>query len=151
ETMTDIAKATIAVRVAKEVSPELPVIATMTFDATPKGFFTIMGVTIERAAEELAAAGADVIGSNCGNGSDNMVKIAAEFKKHTKLPLIIQSNAGLPVLEAGEVVYPETPEYMAERARKLIDIGVSIIGGCCGTTPDHIRAIREAVNQAGRV
>jgi 5-methyltetrahydrofolate--homocysteine methyltransferase len=147
ETMTDIHEAVIAVTAAKEVAPDLPVMATMTFDATPRGFFTVMGVTVERAAEELAAAGADVIGSNCGNGSDNMVKIAQEFRKHTKLPILIQSNAGLPVIENGEVVYLETPEYMAERARQMIELGVSIIGGCCGTTPEHIRAVRNEVDR----
>ncbi len=141
ETMTDIHEAVIAITAAKEVAPEMPVVATMTFDTTPKGFFTMMGVTVERAAEELAAAGADILGSNCGNGSDNMVKIAREFRKHTKLPILIQSNAGLPVLKDGDVVYLETPEYMAERARQMIDLGVSIIGGCCGTTPEHVKAI----------
>jgi 5-methyltetrahydrofolate--homocysteine methyltransferase len=146
ETMTDLAEATLAVKAAREVAPSLPICATMTFDVTPGGFFTIMGVTVEQAAKGLAEAGADVVGSNCGNGIDNMVKIAEEFKKHTSLPVIIQSNAGLPEIKGDKIVYAETPEYMAEACKELLTLGVSIIGGCCGTTPEHIAAIRKVVD-----
>jgi 5-methyltetrahydrofolate--homocysteine methyltransferase len=147
ETMTDIEEAKIAVKAAKALSPTTPVMATMTYDLTPRGFFTMMGVTIERAAKELEAAGADIIGSNCGNGIENMIKIAIEYKKHTKLPVIIQSNAGLPEMRDEGVVYPETPEFMAEKSKELMAAGVSIVGGCCGTTPDHIRMIADAVRR----
>ena len=146
ETMTDIAEATLAVRAAREISSSIPIMATMTFDATPRGFFTIMGTDIKKAAAELEKAGANIIGSNCGNGIENMVGIAREFKKHTILPLIIQSNAGLPVLKEGKLFYPETPEFMAEKAMELISLGISIIGGCCGTTPAHIAAIRKLID-----
>jgi len=146
ETMTDLTEAMLAVQAFKEVAPRLPVMATMTFDPTPRGFFTIMGVDVPTAAAGLREAGANVIGSNCGNGIDTMVQVAAAFRKCTDLPLIIQSNAGLPRTEAGKLIYDETPAFMAERVAKLLEIGVSIIGGCCGTTPDHIRAIREAVD-----
>ncbi|MCK4856915.1 MAG: homocysteine S-methyltransferase family protein [candidate division Zixibacteria bacterium] len=145
ETMTDLTEASLAIEATRAVSATIPVMATMTFDATPKGFFTVMGVDIETAAARLATIGADIIGSNCGNGINNMIKIARRFRKHTKLPLLIQSNAGLPEIEDGVLVYPETPEYMAGKAKDLIDAGVSIIGGCCGTTPEHIRAIRQAI------
>ncbi len=140
ETMIDLTEATLAVKAARRLAPEIPVIACMTFDATPRGFFTTMGVSVQQAAAELAEAGAEVIGSNCGNGIVKMIEIAREFTQHTKLPLIIQSNAGLPERRGGQVVYPETPEFMARGVRQLIDIGVAIIGGCCGTGPDHIRA-----------
>jgi 5-methyltetrahydrofolate--homocysteine methyltransferase len=143
ETMTDLTEATLAVRAAKAVAPGLPVLATMTFDRTPRGFFTIMGVTIARAAAGLHEAGADVVGSNCGNGIEAMVEIAREFRRHTPRPLLIQSNAGLPEIVDGQTVYRETPEFMAEKARELIAIGVSVIGGCCGTTPEHIAALRR--------
>ena len=147
ETMTDLTEATLAVRAAKSLAPDVPVIATMTFDATPRGFFTIMGVTVAQAVEGLTNAGADILGSNCGNGIDNMVTIAAEFRKHSDKPLIIQSNAGLPRIENGRAVYSETPEFMAARVGTLLDTGVAIIGGCCGTTPEHIGAIRRAVDK----
>jgi 5-methyltetrahydrofolate--homocysteine methyltransferase len=146
ETMTDIQEATCAIKAAKSVAPSIPVIATMTFDATPKGFFTVMGVTIEHAARGLEAAGADIIGSNCGNGIEKMVSIAQEFERCTKLPVMIQANAGVPELKGDEVIYPETPEFMAEKAEQLIALGVSIIGGCCGTTPAHIKALRKTVD-----
>jgi len=146
ETMTDITEATLNVKAAHAIDPDIPVMATMTFDSTPKGFFTIMGVTIEKAAEGLQKAGAVVIGSNCGQGSDTMVKIAREFKAHSRVPVIIQPNAGLPEIVEGKPVYLETPEIMAENARLLIEAGVSIIGGCCGTTPDHIAALRKLID-----
>ncbi|MDQ1350645.1 MAG: Hcy-binding protein [Acidobacteriota bacterium] len=145
ETMTDINEATLAIKAAKAVSPGIPVIATMTFDKTPRGFYTMMGVNVEKAAHELEAAGADIIGSNCGNGIENMILVAKEYKKFTSLPLIIQANAGLPVVKDDVVIYPETPEFMAEKSKELVAAGVSIIGGCCGTTPEHIRAIGQAV------
>lgn len=145
ETMTDLQEAVLAVKAAKSISPSTPVMATMTFDKTPRGFFTMMGVTIEKAVQELAAAGADVVGSNCGNGIENMILIAKEFKQFTSLPVIIQSNAGLPEVKGDGVIYPETPEFMAEKSKELAAAGVSIIGGCCGTTPEHIRVIGETV------
>jgi 5-methyltetrahydrofolate--homocysteine methyltransferase len=146
ETMTDIAEATLAVKAAKTVMPSIPVMATMTFDATPRGFYTIMGVDIKTAAARLEEIGADVIGSNCGNGIEKMIEIAQGFRLCSRLPIIIQSNAGLPVMVKGRAVYRETPEFMAEKAKGLISSGVSVIGGCCGTTPAHIAAIREVVD-----
>ncbi len=147
ETMTDLAEAKLAIKAAKKITLSTPVCATMTFDLTPKGFFTIMGVNIKRAIEGLISAGADVIGSNCGNGIENMIKIAVEFRKYTSYPLLIQSNAGLPRLVNGVDIYPESPEFMAEKSKKLLECGVNIIGGCCGTTPDHVAAIRKIVNE----
>jgi 5-methyltetrahydrofolate--homocysteine methyltransferase len=150
ETMSDVNEARLAIQAARSVSPIIPVMATMTFEATARGFFTIMGVSIEKACRELEKAGADLIGSNCGNGSSQMVAIAKEFRKFTSLPLLIQANAGVPELRAGLVHYPETPEYMAAMSRELIMAGVSVIGGCCGTTPDHIRAMRKVVDEEMR-
>jgi 5-methyltetrahydrofolate--homocysteine methyltransferase len=148
ETMIDLAEARLAVEAAKRLAPETAVLATMTFDRTPRGFFTVMGVSLEQAARGLAEAGADVIGSNCGNGSATMVEIARGLREHTELPLLIQPNAGIPESRDGAVVYPETPEQMAEQARLLVEAGVAIVGGCCGSTPDHIRALRQVVPAA---
>ena len=146
ETMTDLNEASLAIKAAKSISPEIPIMATMTFDETPRGFYTIMGVSIEDAVVGLQKAGADIIGSNCGNGIENMIKIAREFKKLTILPTIIQSNAGIPEMKEGKLFYSETSEFFAEKSKELIDAGVSIIGGCCGTTPEYIRAIRKVVD-----
>lgn len=148
ETMTDVHEAKIALEAAKDVDSSVPVIATMTFDPTPKGFYTVMGTSVAECVRELEAAGADVIGSNCGNGAENMVAVARAMKAVSELPIIIQSNAGIPATRGGELVYPESPEFMAEKAKDMVSLGVSIIGGCCGTTPGHVRAIREIVDSA---
>jgi len=145
ETMSDLNEAICAIKAAKDVAA-VPVMATMTFNHTPKGFYTIMGVTIEQAAKALQDAGVDIVGSNCGNGIEKMVAIAREFRQHTRLPVAIQANAGIPELIDDQAVYPETPDFMAERTGELLSLGVSIIGGCCGTTPAHIRALRKAVD-----
>jgi 5-methyltetrahydrofolate--homocysteine methyltransferase len=146
ETMTDLAEAVLAVEAARSVSSSIPISAAMTFDATPRGFFTLMGTTIDQAARELARAGAGIIGSNCGNGILNMVAIAGELRERTSLPVLIRSNAGLPELKDGVSVFPESPEFMAEKCRAMLDRGVKILGGCCGTTPSHIAAIRRVVD-----
>jgi 5-methyltetrahydrofolate--homocysteine methyltransferase len=150
ETMIDITEAQLAIKAAKSLSADIPIIATMTFDPTPRGFFTTMGVSIEQACGDLAEAGADVVGSNCGNGIEKMIEIAGSFMEYSKLPVIIQSNAGVPENVGGEVVYPETPEFMAERTPQLIDLGVKIIGGCCGTGPEHIRELRAVIDKHRR-
>ncbi len=146
ETMTDISEATIAVQAARQLSPSIPISATMTFDKTVNGFFTIMGVSVKQAVDELSNAGADILGSNCGNGIELMIEIAKEFKSVTDLPLLIQANAGLPETEDGKLVYRETPAMLAAGAGRLIENSVSIIGGCCGTTPAHISAMRQKID-----
>jgi 5-methyltetrahydrofolate--homocysteine methyltransferase len=145
ETMTDLTEAILAVRAAREVAPQVPVAATMTFERTRRGFFTVMGNSIEQAVRGLSEAGADILGSNCGNGIETMVEIAREFRARTDRPVAIQSNAGLPEHRAGALLYPDTPDLMAEQAGVLADLGVALIGGCCGTTPAHIQAIRRVV------
>jgi 5-methyltetrahydrofolate--homocysteine methyltransferase len=122
----------------------------MTFEATPRGFYTVMGASVADAARVLAEAGADVVGSNCGNGIAVMVDIARAFAAATRLPVAIQANAGLPLVEAGALTYPETPEAFAAAVPALLDAGVRLIGGCCGTTPAHVRAVRAAVMTASK-
>jgi 5-methyltetrahydrofolate--homocysteine methyltransferase len=148
ETMIDLREAELAVRAARALSPDVPIIATMTFDPTPKGIYTSMGVTVEQACTVLVASGANIVGSNCGHGIETMIEVAREFMAHTQVPVIIQSNAGIPEHVGGKLIYPETPEFMASKVPELMDLGVSIVGGCCGTTPDHIREIRAAVDSA---
>ncbi len=146
ETMSDILEAVLAVKAAKEIKNDIPVIASMTFEKTKRGYYSIMGVTIPKAAEELKNAGADIIGSNCGYGILDMIDIAKEFRKYSDLPLIIQSNAGLPEIKNGNLIFPETEKFMSSHIRELIDAGVSIIGGCCGTTPVYISAFRKELD-----
>ncbi len=146
ETMTDIEEARLAIEAAKSISESIPIGVTMTFDPTPRGFYTIMGINIETAVKELEGAGAEIIGSNCGNGIEKMIEIAQEFKKYASKPILMQPNAGLPEMVDNKAVYKETPEFMAEKAKKFLEIGVSIIGGCCGTTPAHIAAMRKTID-----
>ena len=144
ETMTALEEATLAIKAAKE-NTKLIVISTMVFDKGPRGFFTMMGVTPERSVKELQEAGADIVGANCGNGIEVMVELARELRQATDGYLLVHSNAGIPSIKDGQIVYPETPEFMAEGFEKLADIGVNILGGCCGTGPEHIRALAKAL------
>jgi 5-methyltetrahydrofolate--homocysteine methyltransferase len=144
ETQLAIEEAAIAVRAAKETTG-LVVMATMVFDKGPRGYFTMMGVTPEQAVEGLEEAGADIVGTNCGNGIERMVEIATRMRAVTDKYLVVQSNAGLPVIRDGETCYLESPEFMAEHYRKLADLPINILGGCCGTTADHISALVESI------
>ena len=146
ETMTAMEEAELAIRATKE-NTSLVIAATMTFDKGPKGYFTMMGITPEKAAQGLSEAGADIVGTNCGNGIDNMLEINQRMRQSTNKPLLVHSNAGIPGMEKGEIIYPESPEFMAERFMKLKDVGANIIGGCCGTSPDHIKALCKALNK----
>jgi 5-methyltetrahydrofolate--homocysteine methyltransferase len=150
ETMTDLYEAIIAVKATKNIAPDIPVVASMTFDKIPKGYFTIMGVSIEDAIKGLENAGVDIIGSNCGNGIDNMIDIANQMKEYSDKPILIQSNAGMPENNDGKIIYPESPSYFEDKTLELIEAGVSIIGGCCGTTPEHVKAIRKVVDSIPR-
>jgi 5-methyltetrahydrofolate--homocysteine methyltransferase len=146
ETMIDLREAVIAVRACRAAGPSVPVLATMTFQPTPRGFHTVMGTGVPQAAEALIAVGADVVGSNCGNGIATMIEVAEAFRAATDHAIMIQPNAGIPEVRAGLVHYPETPADFAAAAPVLVALGVSVIGGCCGTDTAHIRALRQAID-----
>jgi len=150
ETMTGIVEAVLGAKAIRDVAPDLPLFASLSFSLTPKGFYTGRGVNIETAADELRKAGVDVVGANCCQGFDFMLKIAREFKIFSHLPIIIQPNAGLPDLSDGRAVYPDSPELLATIVPQLIELGVSVIGGCCGTTPQHIEVIRKIIDNHPR-
>jgi 5-methyltetrahydrofolate--homocysteine methyltransferase len=147
ETMTDLEEAAIAVRAAK--STGLDVVCTMTFDPMPDGTFrSMMGVAPADMVEPLLEAGADVLGTNCGNGLAGMVNIVREIRSvNAEVPILVHANAGLPEYVDGQTHFPETPEMMAEHVDALVEAGASILGGCCGTGPDHIRAIRARLSE----
>jgi len=144
ETQLGLEEAAIAVRAVKE-NTGLVAMATMVFDKGPRGYFTMFGVTPEQAVEGLQEAGADIVGTNCGSGIERMVEIATRMRAVTDGYLVVQSNAGLPEIRQGEICYPETPEFMAEHYRKLAELPINILGGCCGTTAEHIRALVQSV------
>jgi 5-methyltetrahydrofolate--homocysteine methyltransferase len=142
ETFLDIKEARAAVIAVREVAPEIPVIAMLTFDDNGR---SVLGTPPEAAAITLEAVGADVLGSNCGLGVEGMFDILSAMRRVTRLPLIVQANAGLPLLRDGKTIFPGTPEEMTAFHQRFLDLGVRIIGGCCGTTPAHISAMREAL------
>ncbi len=144
ETQMAIEEATTAVLAARE-NTELVVMSTMVFDKGPRGYFTMMGVTPERAVVELREAGADIVGTNCGNGIEKMLELGAIMRAVTDDLLIIQSNAGIPSIIKGEICYPESPEFMAEKYGKLAEMPINVLGGCCGTKPEHIKLLVETV------
>ncbi len=150
ETMTALDEAAIALRAVKE-NTTLPAAVCFTFDMkTADGYRTMMGVSPEQMAQAMLDAGADILGANCSLGSDEMVAVIATLRAAApETPLLTHPNAGRPVQQDdGSVVYPETPACMAGNVGALIDAGASIIGGCCGTGPEHIQAIRAAVDKA---
>ena len=138
ETMTDLYEMKAALLAAKEQT-DLPVFCTMTFDATGR---TFTGCTVASMAHTLEGLGADAIGVNCSLGPEQLVDIIRELRRNTRLPVIAKPNAGLPDPEDGH--YDMTPERFAQAMVALVDAGASIVGGCCGTTPDYIRALKQA-------
>ncbi len=145
ETMSDLAEAKIALAAAKATG--LFTVACMVYDSGKNKDRTMMGVTPEQAAEELAEAGADVIGANCGNGIAGYVPVCERLRAATKLPIWIKANAGVPEIRGGEVVYTTSPEEFASHVPRLVEAGASYIGGCCGTSPDYIRAVRAVLDR----
>jgi methionine synthase I (cobalamin-dependent) len=145
ETMSDPAEAVLAVAAAKRTG--LPVIACMTFDSGPERDRTMMGTTPEAAAERLLAAGADCVGSNCGQGAAGFVAICRRLRAASGRPVWIKPNAGLPQIRDGQAVYVQTPEEFASYVPQLIEAGAGFLGGCCGTTPVFIRAVAQTVQQ----
>lgn len=147
ETMTDLEEAKLAIWAARE-NTGLEVGCTMTFDRTVSGEYrTIMGVSPAEMVRELVDAGAHMLGTNCGNGMSDMIPIVREIRReHATVPVIVHANAGVPVYRDGATVFPESAEEMAGKVVELIEAGANIIGGCCGTTPEHIRRIAEVVH-----
>lgn len=146
ETMTAVDEAAIAVKASRENTP-CEVICTMTFDRTVTNeYFTMMGVSPTEMAETLTAAGATIIGANCSNGIKGMIEVTKEIRKVDKnIPILIHANAGMPELQNGCTVFPESPEMMAGHVAELVDAGANIVGGCCGTTPEHIHQLAVAL------
>ncbi|MDR1579598.1 MAG: homocysteine S-methyltransferase family protein [Synergistaceae bacterium] len=146
ETMSDADEAKCAIRATKE-NTNLEVIATFSFDKTVQGDYkTMMGLSPTDAAKEALEAGADVIGTNCGNGIERMIDIVKEMKAaYPNAFILVHANAGLPENRNGKDFFPETPEMMADQVESLIKAGTNIVGGCCGTTPAHIAAMSKVV------
>ena len=146
ETMSALDEAEIAVKAVKE-NTGLEIICTFTFEKTVNDDYrTMMGVAPADMAEAMLAAGADIIGTNCGNGMERMIEVVREIREvSANTPILVHANAGLPKNVDGVDIFPATPDEMAALTPELAAAGANIIGGCCGTTPAHIKAIKEAV------
>ena len=147
ETMTDLDEVRLAVKAAKE-NTSREVICTMTFQKTPEGDFrSMMGVSPTEMVTEMVPEGVDIIGANCGNGIEGMIQIVEEIRAcNSEIPVLIHANAGMPIFKDGATFFPETPGQMAQFVKAVIDAGANIVGGCCGTTPEHIRQISKAAH-----
>ena len=148
ETMTDIDEARLAIQAAKE-NTKCEVFCTMTFEKTVQGEFrSMMGVSPTDMVNTLIDAGAELIGANCGNGISDMIGIVEEIRKaNPEIPILVHANAGMPHYHDGQTVFPETPDEMSVLVPKIVAAGANIVGGCCGTTPDHICRVREEVDK----
>lgn len=146
ETMMDLQEALCAIRAARRLDPNLDIVSTFTFNAAGDSYRTMMGNSPAELAAAVAEAGANVVGSNCGNGIEQMIPVTREFRDATDLPILIHANAGLPEMVGSKAVYNQGPEVMAGYVQALVEAGAQIIGGCCGTTPYHIRAIKAIVD-----
>jgi 5-methyltetrahydrofolate--homocysteine methyltransferase len=144
ETMYSLDEALCALRAAKKRS-SLPVAVCMTFDRNPRGFFTLMGETVPHCMKVLEDNGADIVGSNCSHGSPVFIDLARLLRDSTSLPIIVQPNRGKPILEKETMAYKQTVEEFVTDARTIAAIGVNVFGGCCGTTPEFIAALSQAV------
>ncbi len=142
ETMSALEEAQAAVEGVREAG--LPVAVTMSFDTN---FHTMMGIKPVRALETLAGWGVRVIGANCGNGPGEIERIMTEMSqaKPQGVVLMAKSNAGMPRWKDDRITYGGTPEVMADYARRMTALGVRVVGGCCGSTPEHIAAMRAAL------
>jgi methionine synthase I (cobalamin-dependent) len=146
ETMSDLEEAKLAVSAARETG--LPVVASMVFDSGKEKDRTMMGNTPEQVTRALTEAGADVIGANCGQGIAGFVAICQRLRAATDRPIWIKPNAGLPTMVDGRAKYSTTPEEFASYLPALLKAGANFIGGCCGTRPDFIAAIRRALRSS---
>jgi 5-methyltetrahydrofolate--homocysteine methyltransferase len=146
ETMTDLAEARLALEAAKEVSSR-PLAATMSFAKGAKGYRTVMGTSPEEAARDLVVAGAAIVGTNCVGGVAEATDIMEIMVPASSVPALAQPNAGLPEVGPDGVVYPETPDSMAKGLEALLATGVRAVGGCCGTTPAHIRKMASVLGK----
>ncbi|MEJ2627418.1 MAG: homocysteine S-methyltransferase family protein [bacterium] len=148
ETMSAIDEACLAIKAAKEATT-LEIACTFTFEKTVQGTFrTMMGVSPADMVPAVKEAGASIIGANCGKGFDQMIYIVREIRKmDSSTPILVHANAGNPVVKDGKTIFPETPQSMASKVNELINSGANIIGGCCGTTPEHIKAIAQEIKK----
>ena len=148
ETMSDLEEARAALEGVRQAAPEIAVLTTMSFDTHGR---TMMGVTPEQAVQTLNAWGAVAVGGNCGNGTEEVLQVVRRMRAASpQTMLVAKSNAGMPELIGGRACYGATPETMAIYLREAVQAGAAVVGACCGSRPDHIRAMADALGEMRR-
>ena len=145
ETMYSLEEAFAAVQAVRKAS-DILLIASMTYNLTEMGYYTIMGETVDQCASTLEAAGADIIGANCTLGSSEMIELTGELRAATDKPILIQPNAGKPVADGDRTYYEQTPAEFAQDLKEIKEAGADMVGGCCGTNPEFIKTMTAAVS-----
>lgn len=147
ETHYDIKELMCAIRAAKKISKHPPIFATMTFNKTPRGFYTIMGNSVYTSFEELKKMGTEVVGANCTLDSKDMSELVKIMRESTTLPILAQANAGQPSVTSQGVVYTQSLEDYVKYIPEMLKNGADFIGGCCGTNPDYIREMYKIITR----
>jgi methionine synthase I (cobalamin-dependent) len=147
ETFADLEEMKVVAKAVHELC-DLPMVGSFTFDSGPDKMRTMMGVTVDQVIEAAEEIGLSAVGANCGAGIENYLKIAKRYRENTTLPVWIKANAGLPEQVGSEVMYKQTPKEFVHHAQVLIDLGINFLGGCCGTSPEHIRLLREKLKRS---
>ena len=145
ETMYDLNEILAALQGVKSVTDK-PVFTTMTFERKPQGFVTVMGNKVENSMQKLLEEGADVVGANCTIGSDDMVDLSKEIREATANPVMVQPNAGMPENTGEKIIYPEEADIFSDNIKKIKEIGIEVVGGCCGTDPEYIKKINQKIS-----
>ena len=145
ETMYSLDEAVAAVHAVRKES-DILLAASMTFNHTEMGYYTIMGETVDQCASTLSEAGADIIGANCTLGSPDMIELTKEFRAATDKPIVIQPNAGKPVTDEDVTYYQQTPSEFAQDLKRIKEAGADMVGGCCGTNPEFIENMIAAIS-----
>ena len=145
ETMYSLEEAVAAVQAVRKAS-DILLIASMTYNHTEMGYYTIMGETVDQCSSALEAAGADIIGANCTLGSSEMIELTGELRAATDKPILIQPNAGKPVADGDRTYYEQTPAEFAQDLKAIKEAGADMVGGCCGTDPEFIETMTAAMS-----
>lgn len=148
ETFYDLKETLICLTACRQTASDIPAAVSMTFNHTPRGFFTVMGDSAAEALRNLADEGAFLVGANCTLEAEGMLELAREISSKLNLPLLFQPNAGSPQITPDGIVYPQGPQEFAGYVAEMLSLKVRAVGGCCGTTADHIAALRAAIDES---
>jgi 5-methyltetrahydrofolate--homocysteine methyltransferase len=146
ETHYDLREACLGFEACRKVTPQVPVAVTLTFNSTPRGYFTVMGDAVIDALQTLSATGAFLVGANCTLEAEGMAALSQQLIPELNVPLLFQANAGTPQITADGVIYPQKPDEFMRYAGEMLGAGARAVGGCCGSDASHIQALRAMID-----